>query len=155
MQINAVIQGERDIALRLEQMPQVVHQRLLSRIGALTARLYAAVEEREPRRTGKLTGETVEVIDETPDLVRGRVRVAARDRNEWGKAAALEYGAHGSVTVRAYQRQGHTPRGTPAQQMVEAYQRRVNIPERRYERGALEGMRGEIKADLEQVLQGL
>lgn len=156
MEIDVVISGERDVAARFEALPARLHQHLVQRIGGLTARLAADARSRAPSRTGKLRSEIAEHVEETADLVRGRVTVdTGGDRNERAKAGALEYGAHRSVAVRAFARSGHTPLGAAAEQAVAAYTRRTNIVEERYMRSALDDLRGEAKAALEEALAGL
>jgi hypothetical protein len=155
MQITARVDGDRAVAVRLDQMPERVHGRLSRTIKSLTARLLALVQAREPKRTGQLESETVERFYETRDAIRGVVTIAASQRTEYGKAAALEYGAHGMVSVREHKRLGHDWAGHPVEQIVDPYTRHANIPEFRYERGALEEMRGDISADLTAALEGL
>lgn len=155
MEIDFTVAGDRDIAVRLERMPAIVHQRLVASITSLTERLLGQVRAREPRRTGRLQGETVDRITETADLVRGAVTVATGSGNEHGKAAAEEYGAHGAANVRAFSRSGHTPQGNPASQMVEAYTRRLNIVARRYLRDPLDEMRGAVHDEIERALERL
>lgn len=155
MEINIVISGERDVAARLDQFPARVHDRLLARITSLTNRMAADERSRAPSRTGRLRSEIKARIDETPDLVRGRVTVdTSGDRNERAKAGALEYGAHRAAAVKAFDRAGHTPSGDPASQAVAAYSRRTNIIERRFMRGALDDLRGEARAALDEALAG-
>jgi len=155
MEITAIVSGERDFAARLDQMPARVRERLVTVITSLTARLLAAVQQNEPQRTGALRSETQMRVDVTDDVVRGRVFVAAPSAREHAKAAALEYGAHGMVAVRAYQRQGHTPFGMAAAQVVAAYRRQANIVADRFERTALDAMRGTIKAEITEALESL
>jgi len=89
--------------------------------------------------------------------VRGGVRVAAPDSNEHGKAAALEYGAHGSATVAAHamalDHVFRTRLTNPLSVMVAAYSRHVNIAERRYLRGPIDDMRSAIVAELRAALE--
>lgn len=155
MDIGAIISGDQAAVLHLEQIPDVVHRRLLAPITSLTARLLAAVRAREPKRTGRLVNETKMRITEAGDVVRGQVFVAASGPNEHGKAGALEYGARRRVSVSGYQRSGHTPTGAPAEQIVAAYTRQANIIARHYERGPLDEMRPEIVRELDEAMLGL
>ncbi len=148
MEIRAVVAGERDIAARLEQLPQKLRARLEQRIGGLTRSLADRVRGAEPQRTGKLRGETHDSVRATDELVLGKVFVSADSSSDHAKAGALEYGAHSSVKVRSYQRAGHNPQGERAEQIVAAYTRQANILARRFERGSLEGMRGQIESEL-------
>lgn len=154
MNVTAIVSGERDVAARLDELPDRVHQRLVEPITRLTRRLLGLYQAAEPSRTGKLRQETVSHVEVSRDLVRGRVTVAASTANEFAKAGALEYGAHGTAHVAAFERRGHAPYGAPADQMVAAYSRHLDLAEHRFARGALDEMRGEIKETLEAAIGG-
>jgi len=149
------IDGERRVALRFEQFPERARAALQARIAALTAELYGRVEGAEPERTGRLKGETEPFVDQRADRVVGRVKVVARGSSEHGKGAALEYGAHGSARVTAHSQSLSHFWGrlvAPREVFVRAYSRRLDIAERRYLRGPLDEMRGEIIEELRAAL---
>jgi hypothetical protein len=149
------VDGERLVALRFEQFPERARAAIKRRLEALTAQLYSRVESAEPQRTGKLRQETQSFVDERDDRVTGRVKVLARETSEHGKGAALEYGAHGSAQVGAHAMTLSHLWGrmiAPRQVLVAAYSRRVNISERRYLRGSLDTLRGEVIEQLRQAL---
>ena len=152
--IDARVEGEREILLQLGRMPDRVQQRLARKITELTHRLLQRVQAKEPVRTGKLRGETIDRVTATQDLVRGVVTVAADTSNEHAKAGALEYGAHGEVTVHEFARHGHNPQGAPADQIVEAYTRKADLIARRFERNSLDDMSEEIRSELADALAG-
>jgi len=153
--ISAVVEGERDVAVRLDTLPDLLHRRLLERFVPLAERMAADERARAPERTGKLRSEIKGRVQEAPDLVRAQVRVEATGPGDHVKAAALEYGAHGTAAVRSFERHGHTPYGAAAEQIVEAYSRRVNIIERRFARGALDDFRDAAKSAVEEAARGL
>jgi len=151
MDIQYAIEGDRVAGLRFEQFPQRLRARLEAAIQELTERLYARVIGAEPDRTGKLIGDTVEVFREGDNYISGRVRITS----DFGKAAALEYGAHNPTKVRAHEMSlNHFWRRAvaPRMVMVGAYTRTPNIAERRFLRGSLEAMRPEIEAELQAAI---
>jgi hypothetical protein len=149
--INITI-DDRQVRARLDAMPAKAHSAILNRLTQLTAELEARVQSAEPARTGALRSETVESVRDTPERISGRVRVA----REFAKAAALEYGAHGTVSVKSYQRQRNgilSRLMNPSAGIVQAYTRTADIAERRFLRGSLESMAGEIEASLRQAIE--
>jgi hypothetical protein len=152
--ITVRITGESEVEHRLDEAPRELHRQLVSRATTLTSRLLGAVRAAEPRRTGKLAGETRMQVDETPDSVTGRVIVEATG-NEREKALALEGGAHGVG------KEGHRERSAMAAyrardtRMIEAYNRPGIIMARRYLRGPFEEMHGEIEAELAEAAHDL
>jgi hypothetical protein len=156
MDFGIEIDGDRAVALRFAQFPERARAALQHRLEAISQQLLARVQGAEPARTGRLKGETVPFASSSGDRVRGGVHVAAPDSGEHGKGAALEYGAHGSAQVTAHARALDHVFGrrltSPLAVMVAAYSRHVNIAERRYLRGPLDAMRGEIVAELRAAL---
>lgn len=156
MDISVAIVGDRAVAQRLEQMPARVHDRLVEAITSLTAKLLTRVQASEPRRTGRLVSETKSFIDQTPDLVRGRVKVSAPGvRGELGKAAALEYGARKPTQVSEHRARLSHVYGraiSPMEVIVDRYQRTPNVAADRFLRGPLLQMSGQIKAELQKAI---
>jgi hypothetical protein len=152
MDLPITISGDRLVATELEALPERIHRRLVARVTALTDQLLGAYRAGEPRRTGKLRSETVSKMEVAPDLVRGLVTVAGDSGQDFAKAGALEYGARGSVEVKAFSRAGRTPLGTPAEQTVAAYTRQYDIIARRYARGALDDMRSHIESGIAEAV---
>ena len=99
MDLGITVEGDRAVELKFETFPQDAHARLLERIADFTAELEAEITAAEPSRTGKLAAETRSAVYDEPERIAGRVAIAA----EFGKAAALEYGAHGTTKVRAHE----------------------------------------------------
>ena len=155
MEFGIEIEGDRLVALRFDQFPERARAAIGRRLSSLTERLLSRVVGVEPQRTGKLRGETGSRVFERDDRVVGQVRVAAPDSGEHGKAAALEYGASHTALVRAHTMQlshVYDKLVEPIEVMVAAYSRHPNIAERRYLRGPLDAMRGEIIAELRAAL---
>jgi hypothetical protein len=101
---SITIVGIRAVEITMAQMPGKVHAALRQEVTAIAGEIEGAVRGAEPRRTGKLQSETLSFVDEpTPTSVRGRVKITGA-RNELIKAAALEYGAHGVGTKKAFGR---------------------------------------------------
>jgi hypothetical protein len=133
------------VQLMFDQLPKTLQANLKVKIDALTAELLAKVRAGEPHRTGRLMQETRRFVDEREDWVRGRVRVLGPGgRGHAIAAAALEYGAHRAFPVKGYSRRGGTA--------VSGYDRHANIAARRFLRGAAEGMRAKVLAELQQAI---
>lgn len=152
--IEIEVEGARRASLVFEEFPQRAHAALLARIADLTEALEEAVVASEPRRTGRLAEETDSSVKDLPERITGRVSITA----EFGKAAALEYGAHGTTNVQAHEARldhvfGKLIPGTTVS--VGAHTRRLNIAEHRYLRGPLEAMRDEIIEGLRDALDGV
>jgi type IV pilus biogenesis protein CpaD/CtpE len=124
---------DRALRLHFDQMPTRLRTNLHEAITKLTDQLLAQVRAAEPSRTGQLRSLTRAFVDEGDNFVRGRVRVLAPPGSRHNiAAAALEYGVHRSVRVRAYQRQSF---------LVRAYERQADIAARRFLRGPAAEMR--------------
>ena len=143
--IRINLTGDRQSGLRFEEFPDELYAALKQEISALTYELFARVQAATPELTGDLRShERVRVFDDE-NRITGYVDIDNTTVAEIKKAAALEYGAHKDVHVRAYER----PNGA----IVEAYTRPNNLMERRFERGPLDDMRPEINARLNAVVE--
>lgn len=152
-EIGFEIVGDREVQLRLDELPQAVHDSLLRRLTSLTAELAARVEAAAPERTGKLRSEVASrVYDDRVDRIRGRVTLSG----EFGKAAALEYGAHKRTNVAAHaMRLDHVfanRLAAPLTALVAAHSRLANIAATRFLRGPAASMAPEIIAELRQAI---
>jgi hypothetical protein len=153
--IGFEVAGERLVALRFEEFPERLRARLKGALDNIERRLEAAVRAAEPERTGRLHSETGGQVYEHPDRIAAVVGVRVPSAEEAGKAAALEYGAHGSFAVRA-----HTATLShlfaraiaPIQVQVAAHTRRANITERRYLRSPIDAIRSEALDELRQAV---
>lgn len=157
MDLGIEIDGDRLVALRFEQFPERARAKIAARLQTITQQLLSRVQGAEPSRTGRLRGETQASVDERNERISGRVRVntSGGGEAEHGKAAALEYGAHGTAHVSAHAMQlshVYNQLVQPHEVLVAAYDRRVNIAERRYLRGPLDEMRSQIVEELRQAL---
>jgi hypothetical protein len=151
MRIGITVKGERETALKFEQFPKQAHDRLLATITELTGTLRGLVESAEPERTGRLRGTTGSQVSQTADRIRGRVMITA----DFGKAGALEYGAHRAGPVKAHAaRLGHVFGRliAPMTVMVAAHTRRPNIAEHRFLRGAEAAIAEEALAEMQEAL---
>jgi len=157
MQFTLDIDGDRRVDVRLQEFPEAARGALARRIDALAGELLSRVLGAEPKRTGKLAGETGKSpVQNRPDFVRASVRVAAKDGADARKAGALEYGASKPAAVPS-----HTVRLThvfsrqiaPLDVVVAAYRRPMNMAARRYLRGPLDTMRGDIRDALHEAIE--
>lgn len=100
MTVTVTTRGARELALRFEQFPVELHQKLKERIGEITEALYGAVSaaaiDRFAHPTGRLQSEVMKrIYGDNPERVAGVVSVyAGGDQNEYAKAATLEYGSN-------------------------------------------------------------
>lgn len=159
MELGIEVTGDRLVALRFEKFPDIAREAIRKRIEAMTKQLLSGVHGREPSLTGRLRGETTGAVSESADRVRGnvgvRVRQASDPGREAGKAGALEYGAKGSVSVKAHSQQLTHVYGRMIQPMavfVTAYSRQADITEHRYLRGPTEALRSTFLAGIRAAL---
>lgn len=151
MDIGIALVGDRRVALRFDKFPERVHSELLERITALTEKLRDRVIAAEPERTGKLKAHTTSSIEDRATRIVGRVTITG----EFGKAGALEYGAHATTRVKAHLARLDHVFGKmiePTMVMVAAHSRHVNIAEHKFLRGPLAAMQEEIIESLRQAL---
>src|SRR5271154_4897451 len=105
MDFDAVITGDRRVVARFSEWPAELHDALFVRIKALTETLEDRVRALAPSRTDKLKSEIASKVYDDPQKIKGLVTLeGGLSRSEYIKAAALEYGAHGGVSVRRYSR---------------------------------------------------
>lgn len=152
----------RQVQLKLDEFPVGVQMRILGSITTLTSRLEARVKAEEPERSGKLRSETRSRVYHDANKISGRVFVGGdfsertKRGSVWaGQVAALEYGAHAAVGVRAHQaRLDHIySRAIPPIVVdVDPFTRRANIAEHRFLRGPLAEMSEEALSELRQAL---
>ena len=156
MDFDAIITGDRRVVARFSQWPAELHDVLYARISALTDTLKDRVEALTPDRTGKLKSEITSKIYDDPQKIKGLVTLeGGLSRSEYIKAAALEYGAHGGVSVRKYSRTIAEAFGrdiSPTRIDVSAYSRIANIDTRNYLRGGLADVEADATAQLQQVI---
>lgn len=129
------------INLRLEQLPDLLRDRLAIAIEELTDQLLARVIAAEPSRRGTLRAMTHSYVDKRANWVRGRVRVLrSRDENTAAAAGALEYGGPSKnphiargIGRGGSRRRGKRGGGSGGKVAVASY-RRGGIAVREYER---------------------
>jgi hypothetical protein len=155
MEFGLEITGDRTATLRFEQFPQQAHDRLLTALQAIEARLEAAVLAQAPDKTGALRsligGRVYDHDTRIAAVVGVRTTAAAQAR----KASALEYGSHAPIAVRA-----HTAKlahfwsrmVNPIMVDVRAHGRTPNIVAKKFLRGPIEAIRGQALAELQAAL---
>jgi hypothetical protein len=146
---------DRQVAAHLDRIPGKLRTGLKESITRLTDQLLARVKAAEPYRTGKLRQETQAFVDEHEDKITGKVRILGAGREHNVAAAALEYGAHRIVNVRAHREHlSHVfDRATDSKFVaVKAYSRRANIQAKRFLRDPAQAMRPQIQAELQRVI---
>lgn len=153
--VGIIIEGDRRVAIKFDELPQGVHDALLARIKELTPVLAGRVRELAPERTGKLRKEIDSGVFDDKDRIAGAVFVAGEGKQDYVKAAALEYGAHGKVKVGAHESSlDHVFAArleSPLKVMVSAYTRQANIAAVKFLRTPIEAMTPEIVAALREA----
>ena len=154
MELGLAVIGDRKIQLAFDEFPKSAHVRILERITGLTAELKARVEDAAPKgATGELEASIQSKVYDQPERIRGRVFITA----DFGKAAALEYGAHKATPVKAHRmRLDHVfarRLAEPLTVAVSAYTRQPNIVARRYLRGPLEAIESDAIAGIREALE--
>lgn len=151
MELTVEISTDRAAGLKFDEFPEQARQRLRAAITGLIGELEGRIQSAEPSLTGKLRSETEPVVEEYPNRITGRVSITA----DFAKAAALEYGAHATVLVKAHSASLDHIYGKfvdPMTVLVAAHARKVNIGEHRFLRGPLAAMEGQILESLQQAL---
>ena len=92
------VTGDRQVGLRFDAFPDALYEDLKTEIDALATELYARIEAATPSRTGLLRSEERVRLFADPNRISGYVDIAgAKGSQDFAKAAALEYGAHGQA----------------------------------------------------------
>lgn len=150
--IGAFVTGDRAVELIFDQFPQELHQELFDRISGLTGDMAATVRSNVPRKTGRLASEVREFVRDTPNKITGVVTFSA----EFAKAAALEYGAHGSAKVGSHtMRLGHAWAhvfASPEVVSVPDYSRHLDLTARRFLRESEQQLEARITDELQQAV---
>lgn len=150
--ITVEIIGDRRIEEKLDHLTDNTRQKLRPEVDALVNELRSRVVAAAPRDKGTLASKISSAVSDNDKGVIGRVFVTG----DFGKAAALEYGAHGSTTVKAHEAQLNHVFGrltAPLTVMVAEHSRHINIAEHRYLRGSLAGMQSEATSRLRAAVE--
>jgi hypothetical protein len=161
MDFDAVVTGDREVALHFAQFPQRLHDKLLERIQKLTMKLYVRVVQLAPMDSAAPSGlhlpqEFVSIIKNHTDSIEGVVTMPkGLPQREYIKAGAMEYGVNTEAQMTPYMRLMSQAFGrpvTPRDILIGAYPRKMNMESRRYLRDALEGMEAEAVAEFTDAL---
>ena len=154
--IRIDIKNAQRVGLRFDEFPDQLREDLLAEIYTLGNELLALVHGATPVLTGRLQSQERLQTFNDPNSVSAKVFIAGTG-TDFGKAAALEYGAHKPAKVSAHSmRLDHAwanELASPIDVMVDAYTRPTNIAERAYERGPLAEMQPQIIARLNAVIE--
>ena len=157
MQFGVRVIGERRIALRFEQFPEIARAKFVEIITTFQQNMQALVESKIPKRSGRLAASITGGVESTKDKVRGWVNVGGKDKALILQAAALEYGADSSVKVKAKAGRGlKTVYGryvNPMQVNVSAYSRQANIVAQRFLRDSLAAQNPAVLDAMEAALE--
>ena len=151
------VAGDRQVGLRFDTFPDALYEDLKTEVNALSLELFARVEAATPSRTGRLRSQERVRLFSDPNRITGYVDIAGeKGSQDFAKAGALEYGAHGQAKVSAHSMSldHHWSRklGEPETVMVDAYTRSADIAELAFERGPLAAMQPEVASRLNAVV---
>jgi hypothetical protein len=150
--ISAVIQNDRQVIVKLEGFSKQVRDEYLKVITEAVARLLPAIRAATPSKTGATRASIQGFVDDRGDKITGKVKALSGGKvNILKKTLALEYGAKGQSTVKAYERSITTVFGKaiePRIALISAYTRTMNIAPQNFMRGPFEAMRSQITAQM-------
>jgi hypothetical protein len=155
MEIGLEIVTDRRVALKFDRFPQQAHDQLLKAITGSTDRLRSLVDAAVPKRTGRLESEITDRVVDAPNHITGYVGVTGGAANDFAKAAALEYGAHGTAHLREHAaRLGHlwSKLIDPMKVIVSAHDRRLNITAHDFLRGPLRQIQESAVVEMKDAL---
>lgn len=151
-ELGVTTSGERALDVRFTEFPTRLRGKLEQRIRGLTDVLEERIRAAAPYLTGKLRGEITErVFTNQPDRVAGYVSVYGQDRNDYAKAATLEYGSD-KVRRRLSKGGGIIERLTRSRHLADRVGKPAHIEAFRYLRGPFEDMRPEMEAGIAEAL---
>jgi hypothetical protein len=155
--IRINVTGDRQVGLRFDAFPVVLYEDLRAEIDSLGEELFALVIAATPSRTGRLRSQERIRLFNDPNRITAYVDIAGdKGSQDFAKAAALEYGAHGAAKVAAHaMKLDHywsTKLAEPTTVLVEAYTRTANIAEHAFERGPLAALQPQVIARLNAVV---
>lgn len=154
-EFDVLEKGERELQAFIGELGPRAEAELEAAMGEIAQLLEAAVEAAEPHKTGKLRSETRKFVRQTLHGWLAGVAVTGADKADFGKAAALEYGAHATFSVREHWAVRSTVFGRampPMAVLVDEYQRRANISADRYLRDPFAALEGRIVEIIEAAL---
>lgn len=151
--IGIVVAGDRKVALRFEEFPHHLHDKLLSRITQMKDQLEGRVKAAAPQgATGELRDSVYGKVFDDRTRITGFVAVG----EDFAKAGALEWGAHNTIQVR-----GHRARldhnwgeklARPISVFVEAHRRTLSLKPVRYLREPLATSAPQFTAELQETV---
>jgi hypothetical protein len=156
MDLGIALDGSANrVALRFEHFPQAAHDRLLATLTSLEQRLEAMVIAAEPNLSGALRGLTGGRVYDHDSRIAAVVGVRTQTKAEALKAAALEYGSHKALMVRAHTAKlAHLWSRAINQIVVDVpeYGRTSNIDPLNFLRGPLAAIRGDALDEMRAAL---
>lgn len=154
--MGAIISGERELALKFDEFPYVVRDRLEVRLTELIESLKSRVEGTRPvtpGKSGKLHSEIAGRVYSSNHRVAGYVSIYAPGEQEaYAKAAALEYGSN--KPRRQFMRQGRLAAmfTSSRRRIVAKLSKPVHLEAYRYLRGPFTDTENEFREVCEEVL---
>jgi hypothetical protein len=154
------VRGENQLIAHMRAIPDELQDRLAPVLQRLSEELLRRVKAAEPERTGALKAATQAFTFRNANRMRGGVRIVPEpgQGSHNIKAAALEYGAHGAVNVKAHEQSLDHVYDTPIdpeEVLVSAYHRDANIAALRFERDSLSALYAEFLVEVELAINDL
>lgn len=149
MDLTTIIAGDRKIVARFDAWPDEFRTELRAVILRLTRELDGRVRASALVRSGKLRDSVTSLLREKPQRIMGVVKADSK------YAAAIEFGLHRAVSVRAHQRLMTQAFGrdiSPLEVAIAPYTRVANIEGRLFARAGLQSMESEIRTELQALV---
>ena len=159
--LNVTLVGLPQLIGRLQAMPDSVRTTLAAKVEALTLKLQARVvrDKLSGQVLGVRSGNLRRSIQQRTETTGSAVYGFVYSSGDVKYAAFWEFGFHGDMAVRAYERRGSVVFGktvSPFTALVSAHTRHVNQDARPFLRPALADMSEEIRVGMRQaVVDGL
>jgi hypothetical protein len=146
------------LTARFEQLPDDLQRALEPVIERLTAEVLAREIAAEPSLTGKLREQTQSAVHSGDGWVRGKTFIVADDGKHNVKAGALEWGVDRRVHISEHEMLLAHLWGRqvdPVDVVVSEYARAVDVAEHRFVRDAVEGIAGQVHAEVEAAVNSV
>ncbi len=146
MDVGLEILNARNIDLRFEKFPDMARDGLIEAITRSTSQMEDLVRMAAPKLTGKLAASVASRVVSSPNRITGIVGVTG----DYGKAGALEYGSHKTITVHAGKMGAAL--SAPSRAVAASYQRTLNIAPQEFLRGPEKEIAADAFAAMEQAV---
>lgn len=153
MEINAIIEGERNVFAILDRLDSELYAAVREKIIELTGELEGRVRANAPHgKTGQLASSVHSSIRESEHRIVGIVTASA------AYLPVIEFGIHRTIHVRGHERSlSHAwQRNFPPEQVfIDPYERMANVEGTFFMQRALESMESQIAEELRTTIDSV